>query len=386
MAPSQDTRRSRRPARARAEASARVGGSTRTLARLPKLALRAAADLFPGYFALVMATGILSIAAHDLGLSWISRPLLAVNALAYAALLGLLLLRVTRFAGRLAADLGDPARGPGFFTLVAASCVLGAQLLLVAQARAAAWALWWFGVALWWIVTYAFFTSVAVRREKPDFGQAIGGAWLIASVATNAVSVLGTLLAAGAADARPFLFATLCAFLLGGLLYLAIITLIFYRLMFLQLTAEALLPAYWINMGAVAIATLAGSTLIETAGRWRLLLELRPFLEGATLFFWAAASWWIPLLLCLTVWRHAVQRYPLRYDPRLWGMVFPLGMYTAATLHLSDTLDLPFLAAIPRGFLVVALAAWTATAAGLVSSLRRAVQAAGEPLGGESEA
>ena len=81
-----------------------------------------------------------------------------------------------------------------------------------------------------------------------------------------------------------------------------------------------------------------------------------------------------------------MQRYPLRYDPRLWGMVFPLGMYTAATLHLSDALDLPFLAAIPRGFLVVALAAWTATAAGLVSSLRRAVRAVGEPLGGKSEA
>ena len=379
MARSPSTPRARRPAHAGS------GGPASTPARLRVLALSAAADLFPGYFALVMATGILSIAAHDFGLAWVSWPLLAVNVIAYAALLGLLLLRLARFAGRVVADLGDPARGPGFFTVVAASCVLGAQLLLIADDRAAAWALWWFGVGQWWIVTYAFFTSVAVRPEKPGI-QAISGAWLIASVAANAVSVLGTLLAAGIADPRLLLFATLCAFLLGGMLYLAIITLIFYRLMFLRLTAEALLPAYWINMGAVAIATLAGSSLIEAAGRWRFLAELRPFLEGATLFFWTVATWWIPLLLCLTIWRYAIGRHPLRYDPRLWGMVFPLGMYTAATRHLSEALDLPFLAAIPRGFIIVAFAAWAATAVGLMASLRRVAEGTGEALGRDPRA
>ena len=374
------------PPHARRPVPARSGGPASALARLRVLTLGAAAELFPGYFALVMATGILSIAAHDFGLAWIARPLLALDVIAYAALLGLLLLRLARFGRRVAADLGDPARGPGFFTLAAASCVLGAEFLLVADGRAAAWVLWWFGVGQWWIVTYAFFTSVAIRSEKPDFGQAIGGAWLIASVATNAVSVLGTLLAAGVQDPRLLLFATLCAFLLGGMLYLAIITLIFYRLMFLRLTAEALLPAYWINMGAVAIATLAGSGLIEATGRWRLLAELRPFLEGATLFSWAAATWWIPLLLCLTFWRYAVRRHPLQYDPRLWGMVFPLGMYTVATRHLGQALDLPFIAAIPRVSVVVAFAAWTATAAGLAMHLGRAVKAAGGAADREAEA
>jgi len=100
-----------------------------------------------------------------------------------------------------------------------------------------------------------------------------------------------------------------------------------------------------------------------------------PFLRGFTLFFWAAASWWIPFLIALTLWRYLVRRDPLRYEPKFWGMVFPLGMYTTGTLQLARALDLPFLAPIPEAFIHVALAAWFATFAGLVIRLRRAISA-----------
>jgi tellurite resistance protein TehA-like permease len=135
-------------------------------------------------------------------------------------------------------------------------------------------------------------------------------------------------------------------------------------------------PPYWINMGAVAITTLAGSTLILNAGGAPLLGEIVPFLKGFTLFFWTAATWWIPLLLALMVWRHAVRRHPLRYDPQFWGLVFPLGMYTTGTLRLSQALDLPFLVVIPHVFIVIALLAWLATAAGLSLTILRGVRRA----------
>ena len=40
--------------------------------------------LFPGYFALVMATGIVSIAAHTMGMPRIGRLLFGINLGAYA--------------------------------------------------------------------------------------------------------------------------------------------------------------------------------------------------------------------------------------------------------------------------------------------------------------
>ena len=86
---------------------------------------RAAAGLFPGYFALVMATGIVSIAAYLLALTAVAWVLLFVNVAAYIVLWLLLVTRLVRFFPRVRADLTDHARGPGFFTVVAGTCVLG---------------------------------------------------------------------------------------------------------------------------------------------------------------------------------------------------------------------------------------------------------------------
>ncbi len=340
--------------------------------------MAASANLFPAYFALVMATGIVSIAAYRLELWPVAWALLGLTIAFYTILWLLLLVRLVWFLPRVLADFTNHARGAGFFTLVAGTCVLGVDLLVVAGAAAIAQVLWVLGLLLWLLVMFSFFTVVTVREEKPSARYCgINGAWLLAAVATQSVAVLGTLLAPRFAAGRAeLLFFTLCMYLLGCMLYLSIITLIFYRLTFISLTSAELTPPYWINMGAVAITTLAGATLILNAAQLSLLGELLPFLKGFTLFFWAAGTWWIPLLFILGIWRHGYKRYPLTYDPQYWGMVFPLGMYTASTFQLSKALNLDFLLAIPRVFIGIALVAWLATFVGLI---RRVVAGVARP-------
>jgi tellurite resistance protein TehA-like permease len=331
---------------------------------------RAAADLFPGYFALVMATGIISIACFLLGMRTISLALLVIDIFAYVVLCVLLILRLLFFFSRVKADIGDHVRGPGFFTVVAGTCVLGSALLIVIDQHRPALVLWLAGIGLWLVIMYTFFTAVTVRESKPSIEAGLNGGWLLVVVATQSISVLGTLLVSRLVNYRePILFFTLCMFLLGCMLYLPLITLIFYRFTFVNVTLVALTPPYWINMGAVAITTLAGARLIIAAPGWSLLNELVPFLKGFSLFFWAAGTWWIPLLLALGFWRHVYKRFPLKYDPQYWGMVFPFGMYTVCTFQLSHAIDFPPLLAIPRYFIYLALAGWIAASVGLMGTL-----------------
>ena len=279
----------------------------------PNLLSRAAADLSPGYFALVMATGIISIACFLLGMKTISLLLLGVNVVAYIVLCLLLLIRLLFFFSRVKTDIADHVRGPGFFTVVAGTCVLGSALLIVVDQYRPAIVLWFAGIGLWVLVMYTFFTAVTVHEHKPTIEAGLNGGWLLVVVATQSISVLGTLLVNRLVDYRePILFFTLCMFLLGCMLYLPLITLIFYRFTFVNVTMASLTPPYWINMGAVAITTLAGARLIIAAPAWPLLNEVVPFLKGFTLFFWAAATWWIPLLLALGFWRHVYKRFPLK--------------------------------------------------------------------------
>lgn len=333
---------------------------------------RTVADLYPGYFALVMATGVISVASYQLGLHWLGWLLFGINLVAFGILWLQTIARSIAFFPRLLADLLDYRRGPGFFTIVAATCVVGIQIMILTKNFLVPAILWAVATVFWFVLIYTFFAAITVRENKPTLARGISGAWLNTVVSTQAVSILGTMVASHFyAVGTEVLFFSLSMFLLGCMLYILIIALILYRFLFFSLTAPEFTPAYWIDMGAEAITALAGATLILAAPQLLLLEQIMPFLKGFTLFFWVTGSWWIPLLLILTIWRYLWKRYPMTYKPRAWAMIFPLGMYPACTLELIKAMDLDLLSWIPRFFIYIALLAWFITFSAMMRELTR---------------
>jgi len=325
------------------------------------------AKLYPGCFAFVMATGIVSHAMLIEGHRGWSDALFAVNLIAYPWLLLLTLLRVVLFCSNFWADFTNPRLVFSFFTLVAATAVFGLGMNSRGHVAIAS-ALWMTALTLWVVLMYFSF-GLLIFLKKAQGVKVVHGAWLNAVVGTQSLVLLGAAVAHAFGGLSPTIF--MVSHWLWGIglgLYTIFIALFAYHLFFFDVEPEDLTPLLWIVMGAAAISTNAGSVLISTDSGIPFLDSIRPFVEGVTLLMWAWGTWWIPLLLLLGVWKHGIRGVPLTYSPELWSLVFPLGMYAVATANLSLAVDFPLLRLVSSVMIWVAFAVWAVTAFGLAKA------------------
>ena len=323
------------------------------------------ATLFPGYFALVMATGIIAIAAKQQKIDWLADSLYAVAAVSHAVLAVLIVVRLVSYPRRLIADLTSHAKGFGFLTIVAGTNVLASASALIHGWWTVAEILWWCSLPLYVVLVYTALISDVLRRDKPALGAGINGSWFLLTVATESVAVFGALLL-GRHPSDFLAFMCVAAFCLGLVLYLIVMTMVFLRWTFQPLEPTEADPPAWIAAGAVAITVLAGSNLLAARAVSPRIDRLAPLIEGLVTLAWATATFWFPVMVAIGVWRHIVRHVALRYHPSYWALVFPLGMYGAATFKMRAVIKLEQLDWAPKITLAVALTAWAAAFAGLL--------------------
>lgn len=361
---------------ASSEGSIKLDRTRQPLGSGPKISLFVA-GLSPAYFSVVMATGIVAMASTLHGWPGLALGLTWLNMFMYAVLWVLTLWRLLVYPKRLVADIENVRTSFGFFTIVAGTNVLGVEAIRILHNLDLAYGLWLVGVSLWVVFTYPVFYYTMARAKKPDWREALDGGWLLAVVATQSCAVLASQVAKGS---EMLALASGFWFCCGSLLYIVIIAAIFFRLTLFDLGPAQVAPPYWINMGAISITTLAGTRIISDAPRFPGTMgSLLPFFSGITFLFWTFATWWIPLLILLGVWKHAVTRLPLTYTPALWAMVFPLGMYATCTKMMELTFHVRVFGQISGVMVYVAVAVWAAVALGLVRSAFRAVGSLRDP-------
>lgn len=324
-------------------------------------------NLSPGYFALVMASGILAIASSQRGWQGLSSVLLTITALAYAVLLVLNLWRLLAHRDALLTDLKDPRTAFQAFTFVAGSGVLASGLALHGMLAPAAVLLAVASIS-WLGLGYALPWAAVLGRDQRPLTAAANGTWFIWVVGAQSVAILASTLEphAGSAAQALSLLAVL-AWSVGLVLYVAVAFMLVLRLMMHSISPEQLDPPYWVSMGAIAITIVAGSGLVQMEST-PTVDAVRGLAEGLTVVLWAFATWLLPALFAVGLWRHAVRRVPLRYTPALWSMVFPLGMYSAACMTLGRADSLPLIERLGELWIWVGLFAGAATGIAMVIS------------------
>ena len=341
-----------------------AGGQTRS----PGPAATAIRDLHPGYFAFVMATGIISTGTFLLGPSWLSRALLVVASAGLVVLSAALVIRLVMFRPSVAADVHAPERVFGFFTITAGLDVLGVRLSYAGHPLATA-ILAGLAAAVWLVLTYGVPASLLTRTHDSVLGG-VNGTWLLWVVSTQSLAVAAAALVPAWPSQSGLLapFAT-ALWSIGLVLYLLLVSLILLRWLTVAMTPQTLGPPYWILMGATAITVLAGAKILGLPGTLPAVQATAGFVEGFSYALWAFGTWWIPLLVVLGFWRHVRHHWPLTYEPTLWSVVFPLGMYSVATLSFGKAAGLAFMEPLSRFMLWVAVASWVMVAAAFLARL-----------------
>ena len=325
------------------------------------LVARAVATLDPGYFAWVMASGIVSVGTDQLGYRIVSEVTLGVTLAAFAGLVLAYLARSMWFTPFARHSLQDPSVAMAYFTFVAGANVLGIRLVMTGHPAFTA------GLAIaatvvWVVLNYGLPWSIVARARRPVLRE-FNGTWFIWEVGTQSLAIAATGLVGafhGTALRQHLAEAAACLWGVGIVLYLVLVVIIILRLMVIEVTPAEMGPAYWIAMGATAISVRAAAGILglpDHVGHFP-AVELHPFIVGVSLVLWAFGTWWIPLLVLFGLWRHVLRRYPLSYEPRLWSMVFPLGMYTVASYTLGKAGGFGFMVSIARIWVFVGIAAW----------------------------
>ena len=316
--------------------------------------------LHPGCFALVMATGIVSIAMGNHGLDGLSLALFVIGCVAYAVLVVLTVWRAIAYSQDLLRDLRDPQRAFALFTFVAATDVLGTRFVVAGHHGIALVGLV-IGWAGWLVLGYLVpWTAVLGQARRPILRDA-NGTWFIWTVASQSVAVL----AAGleplvGTGQRELALLAVFSWSLGAFLYAGTGMFVAARMLIYPLRPADLTPPYWVAMGATAITVVAGARIVQMTDA-PIVSASRGLIASLSVVFWAFGTWLIPPLVAAGLWRHVAHRIPLRYEISLWSVVFPLGMYGVGGHYLGQADHLPIIEAIGSGEGWVALAAWVLT-------------------------
>jgi C4-dicarboxylate transporter/malic acid transport protein len=332
-------------------------------------------DLGPNWFASVMGTGIVAIAAATLPFRV---PGLQVFALLVWALAAAWLVVLSagwavhwiKYTCRAKKHADDPVMAQFWGAPAMALLTVGAGTLLVGKdwtgAAAAVdidWVLWSLGTALG-LVTACWIPYLMMTRHEIAPDGAFGG-WLMPVVPPMVSAATGALLVPYAAAGQARLTLLLGCYAMFGISLFAsviIITLLWGRLVTHKTLPAIMVPTSWIVLGPLGQSVTAAGNLAKVAG----LTLHAPYVAGANVFAllygvptWGFAMAWLAIAASMTL---RAARKGLPFGLTWWSFTFPVGTCVTGTIGLAARTDAELLRYGSAALFLLLLAAWLTVA------------------------
>ena len=356
---------------------------THSLANVIRQAVRQVA---PNWFAATMGTGAVSlILGHFVDLPFlyqVGQTLWLVNIALFALFSGLYCAQWIAHVEQARTIADHPVMSLALGTIPMGLATIGNGFVLFGPgllgpvAIEIAQGLWWFvcvlSLACGLGVPFLMFTRQSHSHEQ------MTGMWLLPVVAAEVAAVSGILLAAHLplTDQAGVLLVSLVLWACSVPLALGLVVVLVVRMILHKLPPANVAPTCWLALGPIGTGAL-GMALFSQIAPAALatgdLAPLAPAIAGASLLLatllWGYGLWWVGLAGLITA------RYftaPVPFNLGWWGYVFPLGVFTLATLALGEIWTSGTLQVLGLGLVGVLCLIWLTVALRSLAGVWRA--------------
>jgi len=291
----------------------------------------------PGWFAAVMGTGVLALTTRSLGLRWPALALVAevlhwFNCALFVVLAVPWLTRWLRFRSAAWQAMNHPVQANFYPTFSIALLVLAAQWLVFSPNVEVALTLWWLGVILHFVFSFAVL-FIIFRGEHVGLDH-VTPAQFIPAVGLVVMPLAGGPLLAHMEGALREWALTLNIIGLGAgsMMYLGLFGLTLHRNYLHKPALGILTPTVWIHLAPIGVIPVALMNILEQ-------LPYPAAREAATvlmLLVWGFGVWWLIMACLLTLSARRAGQLPFALS--WWGFTFPVGAFVAESLRLNQLL------------------------------------------------